>query len=141
MDPRACDEDGEVLSPRQLAVNENLLAWPERFPAERVKEFEFELGQYAFAGQYQQSPVPRKGGIFRREYWPPHVPTKDNKWPDFDFILVSVDSAFTEKEENDPTGCTTWGLVELAISGCVSPTQTFHFDIKLRILGRGNGRS
>jgi hypothetical protein len=31
-------------------------------------------------------------------------------WPDFDFILVSVDSAFTEKEENDPTGCTTWGV-------------------------------
>jgi hypothetical protein len=28
----------------------------------------------------------------------------------FDFILVSVDSAFTEKEENDPTGCTTWGV-------------------------------
>jgi predicted phage terminase large subunit-like protein len=24
--------------------------------------------------------------------------------------VVSVDSAFTEKEENDPTGCTTWGI-------------------------------
>jgi hypothetical protein len=31
-DPRAQDDDGEVLSPRQLAANENLLAWPERFP-------------------------------------------------------------------------------------------------------------
>jgi hypothetical protein len=29
-------------------------------------------------------------------------------WPDFDFIVVSVDSAFAEKEENDPTGCTPW---------------------------------
>jgi hypothetical protein len=27
-----------------------------------------------------------------------------------DFVCVSVDTAFTEKEENDPTGCTTWGL-------------------------------
>jgi hypothetical protein len=25
-------------------------------------------------------------------------------------VIVSVDSAYTEKEENDPTGCTTWGL-------------------------------
>jgi hypothetical protein len=40
-----------------------MLAWPERFPRARVKEFEYELGQYAFAGQYQQSPQPRKGGI------------------------------------------------------------------------------
>jgi len=32
------------------------------------------------------------------------------KWPDFDFILVSVNSAFIEREENDPTGCTTWGV-------------------------------
>ena len=31
-------------------------------------------------------------------------------WPDFEFVLVSVDSAFTEKAENDPTGCTTWGI-------------------------------
>jgi hypothetical protein len=27
-----------------------------------------------------------------------------------DFVCVSVDSSFTEKEENDPTGCTTWGV-------------------------------
>jgi hypothetical protein len=93
---------------------ENMLAWPARFPRDRVKEFEYELGQYAFAGQYQQSPTPRKGGIFKREYWQPYVvestgPRK-GMWPDFEFVLVSVDSAFTEKEENDPTGCTTWGI-------------------------------
>jgi hypothetical protein len=28
------------------------------------------------------------------------------KWPEFDFVIVSVDSAYTEKEENNPTGCT-----------------------------------
>jgi hypothetical protein len=72
------------------------------------------LGQYAFAGQYQQSPQPRKGGIFKREYWQPYIPpttgSRKGMWPDFDFVCVSVDSAFTEKEENDPTGCTTWGI-------------------------------
>jgi hypothetical protein len=24
--------------------------------------------------------------------------------------VVSADTSFTEKEENDPTGCTTWGI-------------------------------
>jgi hypothetical protein len=71
-------------------------------------------GQYAFAGQYQQSPTPRKGGIFKREYWQPYVvPSSGSRkgmWPDFDVVVVSVDTAFTEKEENDPTGCTTWGI-------------------------------
>jgi hypothetical protein len=55
------------------------------------------------AGQYQQSPTPRKGGIFKREYWQPYVPpvtgSRKGMWPDFDFIVVSVDSAFTEKED------------------------------------------
>jgi hypothetical protein len=75
---------------RQLAARENMPAWPARFPAERVREYEFELGQYAFAGQCQQSPTPRKGGIFKREYWQPYVvPTTGagkGMWPDFDFI-------------------------------------------------------
>jgi hypothetical protein len=65
IDPRACNEDGEVLSPRQLAARDGMLAWPSRFPPERVKGFEYELGQYAFAGQYQQSPTPRKAGYLQ----------------------------------------------------------------------------
>jgi hypothetical protein len=91
-----------------------MLAWPERFPARQVKDFEFELGPYAFAGQYQQSPEPRKGGIFKREYWEyyevPVTGDQKGKWPDFDYVIVSADTAFTEKEENDPTGCTIWGV-------------------------------
>jgi hypothetical protein len=63
-----------------------------------------------FGLQYQQSPVLRKGGIIKREYWQEYVPRKEGKFPDMDFICVSADTAFTEKEENDPTGCTTWGV-------------------------------
>jgi hypothetical protein len=76
-DPRALDAEQEVLSPRALDARANTLAWPERFSARQVKDFEFELGPYAFAGQYQQSPEPRKGGIFKREYWQCYeVPTE-----------------------------------------------------------------
>lgn len=62
------------------------------------------------SSQYQQSPVPRKGGIIKREYWQEYITPESGKFPDMSFVLVSVDTAFTEKEENDPTGCTTWGL-------------------------------
>jgi hypothetical protein len=91
------------LSPRQLAEYDGELAWPERFGRQSVKRMENTLGPYAFAGQYQQSPRPRKGGIFKLEYWQPYVVPSEGrlkgKWPEFDFVLVSVDSAFTEKEE------------------------------------------
>lgn len=40
------------------------LMFPERFPKEQVDSLEETLGSYAFAGQYQQNPVPREGGLF-----------------------------------------------------------------------------
>jgi hypothetical protein len=36
--------------------------------------------------------------------------SRKGMWPGFDFILVSVDIAFTGKEENDPTGNTAGGV-------------------------------
>lgn len=55
-DPRT--EDGE-------------LAWPERFPEESVDElkaaFRAKGGTYAEAGQLQQRPTPRGGGMFQRK--------------------------------------------------------------------------
>jgi hypothetical protein len=56
----------------------------------------YELGQYAFAGQYQQTPTPRKGGIFKREYWQfyvvPQGGPEKGKWTEFDFVIVSAGS-------------------------------------------------
>lgn len=48
------------------------LLWPERFPDESVTKLEKALslkgGRYAVAGQLQQRPVPRGGGMFAREH-------------------------------------------------------------------------
>jgi hypothetical protein len=110
IDPRALDENENLLSPQEMAQYEGELAWPERFDHEHDKATEYELSNIANAGQYQQSPVPRKGGIIKREYWMDYLPTREGKFPDMEFVCVSVDPAFTEKEENDPTGCTTWGV-------------------------------
>jgi hypothetical protein len=111
IDPRALDTaTGELLTPREMARYEGMLAWPDRFDRKFDRDMKFEIGDYGYASQYQQSPVPRKGGILKREYWQDYVPPPSGKFPEMDFVLVSVDTAFTEKEENDPTGCTTWGV-------------------------------
>ena len=53
-DPRT--EDGELM-------------FPERFPEKTVAELEKTLGSYATAGQLQQRPAPRGGGMFKREWF------------------------------------------------------------------------
>ena len=53
-DPR--QTDGELL-------------FPERFPAATVAELKRTKGPYAWAGQYQQRPAPREGGLFKREWF------------------------------------------------------------------------
>lgn len=50
-DPRT--EDGELL-------------FPERFPAAVVERDKVPMGSYAVAGQFQQRPAPRTGGMFQR---------------------------------------------------------------------------
>lgn len=44
---------------------EGELLFPERFPREVVERDKKPLGAYAVAGQFQQRPAPREGGLFR----------------------------------------------------------------------------
>lgn len=55
-DPRV--EDGELL-------------FHDRFPRNQVEELKKTLGSYASAGQLQQRPTPRGGGLFKREWFQP----------------------------------------------------------------------
>lgn len=54
-DPRTAD--GELL-------------FPERFPEATVQALEKTMGSYAAAGQLQQRPAPREGGMFKRAWFP-----------------------------------------------------------------------
>lgn len=47
------------------------LLFPERFPQQQVEELKKTLGSYASAGQLQQRPTPRGGGLFKREWFLP----------------------------------------------------------------------
>lgn len=96
-------------TPLQPDECNGILAWPERFPAEEVGELRTVKGPYAYAGQYQQSPAPRGGGIFKKPWWQVWE-SPDGKFPLFELVIASVDSAFTTNEQNDPTGMTVWGV-------------------------------
>lgn len=84
------------------------LLFPDRFPEKQVKALERVLGEYATAGQLQQRPTPRGGGMFKQKHlrlWPASVAL-----PDFLYIVQSYDTAFTEDTANDPTACGVYGV-------------------------------
>lgn len=116
-DPRGLDEYGDPVE--DMSEVEGALLWPERIPEEEVVKLERTLGTYGTAGQLQQRPSPRGGGIIKADDWgifPPVGQEEDFKrdgvlcWPNLEFVVASLDGAYTEKEENDPSGFTIWGL-------------------------------
>ncbi|MGB0889529.1 MAG: phage terminase large subunit [Solirubrobacterales bacterium] len=53
-DPRT--EEGELL-------------WPDRYGEQELSDLKRPLGDYAYAGQYQQRPAPAEGGILKKKWW------------------------------------------------------------------------
>lgn len=112
------------------------LAWPQRFNAVICRNLKTTVGPFAWAGQYQQSPTPRGGGIIRRDWWqlwdpPPTImlgadgePREVQKFPDCEFIVASFDGAFGQKQENDWSALTVWGVFRQASGVLASSTRT-----------------
>jgi predicted phage terminase large subunit-like protein len=83
------------------------LLWPERFSEQYLQRLEKSMGPYTFAGQIQQRPEPKGGGIIKREWW--KVWGHDS-YPPMDFVLATLDTAYTQDEMNDPSGMIIWGI-------------------------------
>ncbi|MEZ5422934.1 MAG: phage terminase large subunit [Pyrinomonadaceae bacterium] len=72
-------EEGEkwqIVSLPAIAEENDALArkpgeplWAERFSASRLAAVRRRLGSYSFEALYQQRPIPRSGGLFRREWF------------------------------------------------------------------------
>jgi predicted phage terminase large subunit-like protein len=59
------------------------------------------------SGQYQQMPAPRGGSILKNEFW---QLWRDPVYPTFEYIVASLDTAMTAKDENDASALTVWGV-------------------------------
>jgi len=86
---------------------EGELLFPKRFPMDVVERDERVMGPYASSGQFQQSPAPRGGGIIQSAWW---QLWDSDLFPPLDYIVGSLDTAYTTKEENDPSAMTVWGI-------------------------------
>jgi len=83
---------------------------PEREPLEVLANQRHTLGEYNFAGQYQQQPAPQGGGMVKaiwfKSYSTNERPTR------FEFVFQSWDTANKATELSDYSVCTTWGISE-----------------------------
>lgn len=57
------------LGPADWRKEEGELLFPARFPLHVVDDLEKTMGAYATAGQHQQRPAPREGGLFKRSWF------------------------------------------------------------------------
>ena len=91
-DPR--EEPGELL-------------WQDRMGEREVEILEKQLGPWSAAGQLQQRPEPKGGGVIKREWW---QLWDQDAFPGCDYIIASLDTAYTTKTENDLSALTIWGI-------------------------------
>jgi predicted phage terminase large subunit-like protein len=80
---------------------------PERESLATLEHLRQTIGEYNFAGQYQQQPAPLGGGMIKREWFQTYNP--QNRPQSFDYIFQSWDTANKVTELSDHSACTTWG--------------------------------
>ena len=90
--------------PRTLAGE---YIWGDKTPFERIDKLKVLLGSDGVAGQLQQRPN-KPGGNIVKEAWFQRFYFKD--LPKLDYILMSLDSAWETKNENDFSVITVWGV-------------------------------
>jgi len=97
-----------IWGPRCFRRRQGEALHPEREQLETLAHIRKTLGEYNFAGQYQQSPAPLGGGMVKAEWFKRY---RDNELPErFDRVVQSWDTANKATELSDFSVCTTWGI-------------------------------
>lgn len=88
-------------------TNDGELLCPERMGEDVLVRLERTLGTYGAAGQLQQSPSPRAGGLFEREWWGRYNTTL-LKRQGLKAEIIVVDAANKDGVANDYTAISVW---------------------------------
>ena len=97
-----------IWGPRCFRRRQGAALHPEREPLETREHIRKTLGEYNFAGQYQQSPAPLGGGLVKAAWFKRY---RENELPEpFDRTVQSWDTANKASELSDCSVCTTWGV-------------------------------
>ena len=111
--PAIAEKDEEhrietIVGPRCFTRRRGEALHPDREPLEVLEGIRRTIGEYNFAGQYQQSPAPLGGGLVKGEWFKRY---RENELPErFDRIVQSWDTANKATELSDFSVCTTWGV-------------------------------
>lgn len=91
---KAIDDSGNARYP-EVMPRENLL---------NMKQYK----PYVFASQYQQDPIPAGGGLYKPDYFP-----LLDEMPEIMATFITCDTSETDKEWNDKTVFSLWGLYQV----------------------------
>lgn len=108
----------EVIGFEDPRVEEGELLWPEHMSRSVVERDKIAMGEYAVAGQFQQRPAPRGGGMFKRMWWRFYQTAAGKRRPmdcdeetpatplppGFDWLVLSVDAAFKATKQGSRVG-------------------------------------
>ena len=97
VDPRK--EPGELLCPERMGENE-------------VAELKRSMGSFAAAGQLQQRPVGREGGLFKYHWWGEYKTEDFFPLPENAEVVQAWDTAFKQNTRADWSVCQTWALID-----------------------------
>lgn len=80
--------------------------WPERFGLDALKRIERTLPSRDWNALYMQRPTVEEGGILKRQWWQRWTRSEP---PPVEHIVLSLDTAFSEKDSADFSAATVWG--------------------------------
>jgi predicted phage terminase large subunit-like protein len=87
----AIDDDGNAL-------------WPERWPVDALEKIKSAVGSRVWQAQYQGSPTPADGGLFKDWWWQRYT-----SLPKLVSLELCLDSAFKDGVANDYSVFALWG--------------------------------
>jgi predicted phage terminase large subunit-like protein len=101
--PAILDEAGAKI----LGKKEGESYWPEVWSLDDLHSKKATFPSSHWAALYMQNPVPDEGSIIKEEwiqYW------DDDEPPAVDYVVTSMDTAYSKSEQADYTAITTWGV-------------------------------
>jgi hypothetical protein len=104
----ALDESGAAL-------------WPTRYPVERLRDIERQVGAYTWASLYQGQPRPRGGAVFQDAWYYDELP------PDPFREAVGIDFAYTAKSHADYSVA----VRGRAIGDCLYLTNVYRAQVEM----------
>ena len=94
---------------------------PDVFPKSML-EIERKVNPYAFFAQHQQTPQPDGGGIFQKDWF-----RLTDMEPTIVSSFITIDTAETDKNWNDATAMSFWGLYRIEHRGIDFGTYGLHW--------------